>query len=87
MRSSAGATREAAQTLEREFRIVRSAIAMVASGAAPSVSLGGLKFGEELIRPARRLALRAGVRVVPLWTMDERGADIRVERLDGVRDA
>ena len=70
-----------ARTLEYEFSIVRSAIAMVASGAAPAVTVGGLHFGEELIRPARRFALQAGVRVVPLWTCDERGADIRVELL------
>ncbi len=54
---------------------------MVASGAAPAVSLGGLHFGEELMRAARRYALQAGVRIVPLWTIDEAGADIRVERL------
>jgi len=67
--------------LDHELGLVRSAIAMVASGGAPSVSLGGLQFGEQLIEPARALALEAGVRIVPIWTSDEGGADMRVERI------
>ncbi len=77
---------EVAATLEREYSVVSSAIAMVACGAAPAVSVGGLRFGAELIRPAARLALQAGVRVVPLWTIDESRADIRIERLDSGGD-
>jgi hypothetical protein len=67
--------------LDHELGLVRSAIAMVASGGAPRVSLGGLQFGEQLIEPARALALQAGVRIVPIWTSDEGGADMRVERI------
>ncbi len=67
-------------TLDQELGLVESAIVMVASGAAPAVSVGGLRFGELLIRPARRLAFGAGVSVVPLWSVDEFGADIRIER-------
>lgn len=67
--------------LEHELGLVRSAIAMVASGGAPRVSLGGLRFGEQLIEPARALALVAGVRIVPIWSSDEGGADMRVERI------
>ncbi len=68
-------------TLDHELGLVRSAIAMVASGGAPRVSLGGLQFGEQLIETARALALEAGVRIVPIWTSDEGGADMRVERI------
>ncbi len=75
----------ALRTLEQELSLLEGAIDMVASGAAPAVSLGGLRFGEQLLRSARRMALRAGVRVVPLWTVDEMGAAIRIERLgDGI---
>ena len=67
--------------LEREMRLIREAIAMVASGGAPRVVLVGIHFGETLVDPARRLALEAGVRLVPLWRADEAGADIAVERI------
>jgi hypothetical protein len=67
--------------LERELELVRNAIAMVASGAAPRVSLGSLQFGEQLVEPARRLALEAGVRIVPLWTSADGGTGLAVERL------
>jgi len=67
-------------TLERELTLVREAIAMVALGAASRVVLGGLRFGEALVEPARRLAAEEGVRIVPLWTADDAGADIAVER-------
>jgi hypothetical protein len=68
-------------TLESEMRLIREAIAMVASGGAPRVALAGIHFGETLLDPARRLALDAGVRLVPLWRADEAGADISVERI------
>ncbi len=76
---------EAAWTLRHEYGMVRSAIEMVASGGAPRISLSGLQFGEELLGPARDMARRAGVRVVPLYGADDAGADIRVERLDDER--
>lgn len=75
MDQSIGTTDEPiAQTLEHEFDLVRSAIALVASGGAATVSLGSLHFGEELIEAASRLALASRVRITPLWTADERGA-------------
>jgi hypothetical protein len=67
-------------TLDHEMRLIREAIAMVARGRAPRVVLAGITFGETLLDPARRLALEAGVRLVPLWRADEAGADIAVER-------
>jgi hypothetical protein len=66
--------------LERELGLVRDAIAMVASGATARVVLGGLRFGDQLIEPARRLAADSGALVVPLWTTDEGGVDIAIER-------
>lgn len=68
-------------TLEQEMRLIREAIAMVASGGAPRVVLAGIRFGPSLLDSARRLALESGVRVTPLWTADETGADIAVERI------
>jgi hypothetical protein len=68
-------------TLEQEMRLIREAIAMVASGASPRVVLAGIRFGETLLDSGRRLALDAGVRLVPLWRADEAGADLAVERI------
>ncbi len=71
------------RSLEHELELVQGAIAMVASGGSPRVSIGGLAFGEELIEPARRMARGTGVRIVPLWTTDEHSVGLAVERLDG----
>jgi len=71
----------AVRTLEHELELVRSAIALVASGGAPRVSLTSLSFGAELLEPARRMALEAGVRIVPTWTADDAGAGMVVEAL------
>jgi hypothetical protein len=68
-------------TLEHEMALIREAIAMVALGGAPRIILAGINFGETLLDPARRLALEAGVRLVPLWRADERGADIAIEKI------
>ncbi len=71
----------AVRTLEHELELVRSAIAMVSSGGAPRISLSGLRFGDELVEPAQRMALEAGVRVVPVWSTDEAGLDLTVEQM------
>ena len=70
------------RSLDHELELVRGAVAMVASGGAPRVSIGGLRFGDELLEPARRMASVAGVRIVPLWSADEHGAGLTVERVD-----
>lgn len=72
---------EVARTLEREMRLVREGIALVANGASPRVSLAGLRLAEQLLEPARRLAAEAGVRLVPLWPAGEAGLDIAIERI------
>lgn len=68
--------------IERELELIRSAIEMVATGLAPRVQVAGLAFGEQLLRPARRMAMGRGVRIVPGWTADEAGASLAVEALD-----
>jgi len=73
---------ETVTTIDREMEIVRSAIEMVGSGASRRVVLGGLHFAQELIRPAQRMALGRGARIVPLWNTDESGGDLAVERWD-----
>jgi hypothetical protein len=75
-------TTHVGRTLEYEMTLVREAIAMVASGGSRRVVVGGLRFGEALIVPARGLATEAGVRLVPLWMPDDAGADIAVEWID-----
>jgi hypothetical protein len=70
------------RTLEHEMGLVREAIAMVATGGLRRVVVGGLRFGEALLVPARALATESGVRLIPLWTPDDAGADIAVERID-----
>jgi hypothetical protein len=70
-----------ASTLEHEFDLVRSAIALVASGGAATVSLGSLHFGEQLIGPASRLALASHVQIRPLWSADEGGAGLSFEKM------
>jgi hypothetical protein len=77
------ATRRSARSskalMDRETRLVREAIAMVAAGASPRVVVAGIRYGENLLDEARRMALEAGVRVNPIWRQDRQGADIVVE--------
>jgi hypothetical protein len=77
----AESTAPVVRTLEREMRLVREAIAMVAAGWSPRVTVVGLRFGEALLSSARGWATEAGVRLVPLWMPDDAGADIAVEAI------
>ena len=65
--------------VERELQLVREAIAMVAAGAAPRVTVAGIRFGDNILDRAREWAAEAGVRIEPLWRTDELGVDIAVE--------
>jgi hypothetical protein len=67
--------------VEHEVGLLRDAIALVASDGAPRVVVAGLRLGDALLPTARRMALEAGVQIVPLWRADEAGLDIAVERL------
>jgi len=66
---------------DREFQLVREAIAMVASGGSRRVVLAGIRLGDLLFEPGSRLALEAGVRLTRLETADGAGADLAVERI------
>ncbi len=70
-----------ARILEREAGLIHDAIVMVASGESRRVVVGSIHFGEQLIESAQAMASEAGVRLVPLWTTDEAGADIAIERI------
>jgi hypothetical protein len=82
MRYTSGEPGPVVRILDRELDLIRAAIAMVASGAAPRVSLSSLRFGDQLLEAARQLAIPARVRVVPLWTSADAGTGLAVERLD-----
>lgn len=69
------------RTIDQELDLIRDAISLVASGRSRRVVVASLRFGEQLIEPARRMASQAGVRIEPLWTADDAGADIAVERI------
>jgi hypothetical protein len=64
---------------ERELRMVREAIAMVASGVSRRVVLANISRGEQILDAARRLGLESGVRVNRLSQREDRGADLAVE--------
>jgi hypothetical protein len=68
--------------VERELRMVENAIAVVAAGGAPRVTVAGLSLAEAILPVARTLAEDAGVRLVPLWHPDDAGLDITIERPD-----
>ena len=64
---------------ERELRMAREAIAMVASGVSPRVVIAGIRYGDEILESARRLGLDAGVRVNPIRQQQRQAADLVVE--------
>jgi len=65
--------------LDREFQLVREAIAMVASGGSRRVVLAGIRLGDRLFEPGSRLAVKAGVRLARLESADGAGVDLAVE--------
>lgn len=70
-----------ARAIDGDLRLINEAILLVALGAAPRVIVAGLNLGDTVLDTARRLALEAGVRLVPLWTTDEQHLDVRVEAI------
>jgi hypothetical protein len=68
--------------LDHEVRLVMEAILLVSSGGSPRVTVAGLHYGEHVLEASRSNAAARQVRLVPLWTDDERGADLVVEALD-----
>jgi hypothetical protein len=68
--------------LDHEVRLVTEAILLVSSGGSPRVTVAGLHYGEQVLEASRSNAAARHVRLVPLWSDDERGADLVVEQLD-----
>jgi hypothetical protein len=64
---------------ERELRMVREAIAMVASGVTPRIVLAGISRGEQILDVCKRLGLESGVRVNRLPQREGTGTDLTVE--------
>ena len=83
METHARAPREiTARTVERELALVHDAIDLVASGRSRRVVVAGLRLGDAIQGQVEAVARAAGVVVVPLWTTDESGTDIAVERVE-----
>jgi hypothetical protein len=70
-------------TIDREVALVEGAMRMVASGASPGMTVGGLRFGEDVIAVLRPAAAEAGIVLDPLFPTDETGCDVHVRRADG----
>jgi hypothetical protein len=73
------------QTMRRlaaEVADVQGAIALVASGSANSVTIGGLRFGDELARRFEEDARSRGIRLEPILRPADAGCDLVVRRLD-----
>ena len=73
---------QASLVLERELAHIADGIEFVAGGGATRIVLAGLRFGEPLLEAAQEMARASGVRLVPLWSSDESGVDIAIERAD-----
>jgi len=69
--------------LEREFREVEAAIALVRAGAAAVVSLTGLRFGEAIFQRLRATGGDAGVVLEPTWWPADEGCDVVVRAARG----
>jgi hypothetical protein len=67
--------------IDREVELVTSAINLVASGAAPSATVGGLRLAGAIMEIVVPRARAASVTLEPLWGPDETVTDIRVRRL------
>ena len=71
----------ARQRLAAEMTDVETAMTLVASGSAASVTLGGLRFGDEIARRFRAEAVSLGLRLEPIIGPDDAGCDLVVRRL------
>jgi hypothetical protein len=72
----------ARRRLAAEVADVESAIALVSSGSASRVILGGLQFGDQVARRFRADARSHGLRLEPILRPDDAGCDLIVRRLD-----
>jgi hypothetical protein len=82
MKASGLAAASATVTLDFEQSIVHGAIELVAAGVSNRVVCAGLRFAGQLLESARSEAGPAGVRVMPLWSLDEEPTGLTVCRAD-----
>lgn len=61
---------------------VEAAIALVASGSASSVTVSGLRFGEQVARRFRAEAAAKGISLEPILWPEDAGCDLVVRRVD-----
>jgi hypothetical protein len=57
--------------IDRELRLVDSAIAMVRRGVATRVTVANLPLGTEVLEAARARARRYRLSVTPVWSTDD----------------
>ena len=72
----------ARRTLDHELAIVHGAIDLVASGVSSRVTCGGLHYAAQILPEALAAAHDRGVRVVPIWSIDEGETDLTIEVAD-----
>lgn len=80
MKEREPASGDVRRTIDREVDLLMSAVNLVASGAAPSTLVAGLRLTDSVIEIVRPLAAQRGVVVEPLWGPDETTNDVRVRR-------
>jgi hypothetical protein len=73
---------ETRRRLASEIVEVESAIALVASGSASTVTLSGLRFGEQVTQRFLAEASLRGVVLDPIFWPEDEGCDLIVRRID-----
>ena len=73
---------ETRRRLASEVAEVEGAMALVISGSASRVTLGGLKFGEQLAHRFLAEATSKGIALDPIPWPEDAGCDLIVRRID-----
>jgi hypothetical protein len=66
--------------LDYEFGLVLAAVTMVASGGARRILFASLRYGAQLLELARDQARGAGVRITPIWALDDEHVGLAIDR-------
>ena len=69
--------------IDRELRLVDSAIAMVRRGVATRVTVANLPLGTAVLEAARARASLHRLRVTPVWSTDDSPCALVVDATDG----
>ncbi len=80
MTDQEASTRDVRDAIDREVELVMSAIDLVASGGAPSTTVGGLRLTDVVVDLVGPIAAERGVVIERLWGPDETTNDVRVRR-------